>query len=147
MVWPTSTTWKEKNEFLGLLSSALSPGTGMTANSLFKNFNMAVNQMKNTVCGKYESRLLMWSLKSMHSKVAFQKMVIHSNASTFVLFHMDTKVFLEQIAQDLNTQQSHGKHIIIHRFCISYMKMPLKPLNVEEVRLVFVVCQMLWSSL
>ena len=29
----------------------------------------------------------------------------------------------------------------------AYMKMPLKPLNVEEVGLVFVVCQMLWSSL
>lgn len=30
-------------------------------------------------------------------------MWMHANASTFVLFHMDiTKVFLEQIAQDLN---------------------------------------------
>lgn len=58
MVWSTSTTWKEKKEFLGLPSSALSPGIGMTANSLFKNFNMAVNEMKHTVCGKYESRLL-----------------------------------------------------------------------------------------
>lgn len=72
-------------------------------------------------------------------------MVIHSNSSTFVLFHVDTKVFLGQIAQDLNTQQSHENTQLY--IGSAYMKMPLKPLNVEEVGLVFVVCQMLWSSL
>lgn len=46
-------------------------------------------------------------------------MWMHANASTFVLFHMDiTKVFLEQIAQDLNAQQILGIHIIIHRYRI-----------------------------
>lgn len=49
---------RRRRNFLVSLSSALSPRIGMTTISLFRNFNMAVNQIKHRVCGKYESRLL-----------------------------------------------------------------------------------------